>query len=69
MAARPVVRLRAEVLALAEQLWCFDCHIPAGVRLWVAVVVAGRHEVHVLAKCRDCGGRRIEPGLGSLGAP
>lgn len=57
MPVQPVLlQIDAEVLASQEGIWCGVCHLPSGVRAFMAVSLEGElQNVTESIRCRECG--------------
>lgn len=60
---RPYVRIPVHVEHLTNDtdLWCYDCGLSTGVRVWfTAAVAAGPTLLRSTSVCTECGGHEIE---------
>jgi len=54
-----VVVGRVEVLSLETGLWCMDCMLSTGLRLWYVTSTGLASTLRSKAECRECGGRDL----------
>lgn len=54
-----VVVCRVEVLSLETGLWCMDCMLSSGLRLWFVTSTGLASTLRSRVECRECGGRNL----------
>lgn len=54
-----VIAVAVEHLVTEVGLWCNDCMLGAGVRVWVAATAQGQMVLNHAVGCTDCGGRNV----------
>lgn len=55
-----VVPVHVEYVGNDLDLWCFDCKLCTGARVWFTTTVASVTSLHSNVFCTECGTRNVE---------
>jgi len=58
--AATVVTVHLEWVGHQTGLWCCECSLSTGARVWFTTTVGRRTAVHENRFCTECGGRQVE---------